>query len=105
MGMRRGLIHEYNNNYRKNKLRQKCSNPSPQLHYKYLVQHYEAEGVNFHSHLYEPEVHYIENRHHSNAYVYRVSSSKNIISNLVCAQLESQEVNFLVLIRSCVVIE
>ena len=28
-----------------------------QLHYKHLVEQYEAKGVNFHSHLYVPEVH------------------------------------------------
>lgn len=28
-----------------------------QLHYKYLVEQYEAKGISFRSHLYVPEVH------------------------------------------------
>ena len=53
--------------------------------------------------LHQEFMHYNNYRVYSNR-----TQAKKIISNLVCAQLESkqfQEVNFLALIRCCVVVE
>ena len=57
-----------------------------QLHYKYLVEQYEAKGISFRSHLYVPEVHPITemefHEHEDEGHVFKVC----VLYNYICCK-------------------